>query len=99
MAILTSTPGEGDQVSVYDIPDNVLQQYAITGEKAAKMFPESGGAAESDAIPQSKGAMAVTKVANAESLAEVQAYNSICICRILRCNWHRCWWYYYYCYC
>lgn len=98
MPIVTSTPGEGDQVSVYDVPDNVLQQYALSGEKAAKMFPESTGPSGAG-IPQSAGAMSVTKVANAESLGEVQAYSSICICRTLWCNYYRCWWHYYYCYC
>ena len=41
MAILTSMPGEGNQVGVYDVPDSVLQQYALAGDKAASMFPES----------------------------------------------------------
>jgi hypothetical protein len=30
MAILTSTPGTGNDVSIYDVPDDVLAQYAIT---------------------------------------------------------------------
>ena len=73
MAILTSMPNEGNKVSVYDVPDSVLAEYAVAGDKAASMFPESGktGGAE---IPQSGGANAV-KVDNAESLGEVQAYN------------------------
>ena len=29
MAILTSMPGEGDKVGIYDIPDDVLGQYAV----------------------------------------------------------------------
>ena len=41
MAILTSTPGEGNKVNVYDVPDSVLAQYQVTGDKAAQMFPES----------------------------------------------------------
>ena len=41
MAILTSTPGAGNEVKVYDIPDDVLSKYAMSGDKAAKMFPES----------------------------------------------------------
>ena len=98
MAILTSTPGEGNQVSVYDIPDDVLNQYAVTGDKAAQMFPEGKGAAGGD-IPKSTGAMSATRVENAESLGEVQAYNDICVCRQLYCNAYRCWWHYYYCYC
>ena len=98
MAILTSTPGEGNDVNVYDVPDNVLQQYAITGDKAAQMFPESKSHAGAE-IPTASPAMSPTKLENAESLAEVQAYHSICICRQLYCNpWH-CWWHYYYCYC
>ena len=44
MAVLTSTPGEGNEVKVYDVPDNVLQQYAMSGEKVAQMFPEKSGA-------------------------------------------------------
>lgn len=97
MAILTSVPSEGNKVSVYDIPDSVLAQYAVTGDKAAGMFPESGKTAGAN-IPQSKGGNAM-KVENAESLGEVQAYNDICICRELLCNPAGCWWHYYYCYC
>ena len=97
MAILTSTPGDGNEVSVYDVPDNVLSQYALSGENAAKMFPES--TASGSEIPKSTPAMRPTRLENADSLAEVQAYSSICICRELLCNFHRCWWHYYYCYC
>jgi hypothetical protein len=97
MAILTSTPGQGNDVAVYDVPDDVLKQYAITGEKASQMFPESKKTAGTD-IPQSGGANAV-KLENSESLGEVQAYSSICVCRELLCNHHTCWWHYYYCYC
>lgn len=97
MAILTSTPGAENQVSVYDVPDDVLKQYAISGEKAAKMFPE--GKSESSEIPKASAEMSPTKLENAEGLAEVQAYGSICICRQLWCNAYRCWWRYYYCYC
>ena len=97
MAILTSTPGADNKVSIYDVPDSVLSQYAITGEKAAQMFPESKKTAGAE-IPQSSGADAV-KVENAESLGEVQAYNAICVCRELLCNAYGCWWHYYYCYC
>jgi len=95
MAILTSA-GQDNKVGIYDVPDDVLQQYAITGEKAAQMFPESGKTASAD-IPKS-GSNAV-KVENAESLGEVQAYSAICVCRELLCNHHGCWWHYYYCYC
>ena len=98
MAILTSTPGEGNQVSIYDVPDDVIKQYAITGEKAAQMFPE-GKAAGGSEIPKGTPAMSPTRLENAEGLAEVQAYSSICICRQLYCNPWRCWWHYYYCYC
>ncbi len=97
MAILTSTPGEGNQVSVYDVPDDVLKQYAVSGEKAAQMFPESKAAGSE--IPKSTPAMSPTRLENADSLAEVQAYSHICICRELYCNAWRCWWHYYYCYC
>ena len=98
MAIVTSTPKNGEDVDVYDIPDDVLQKYGISGEKAAQMFPE-GDKPSAGGIPQSAGAMAVSRVANAEGLGEVQAYSAICICRQLYCNWRRCWWHYYYCYC
>ena len=98
MAILTSTPTEGDQVNIYDVPDDVLKQYAITGEKAAKMFPEGEKTPAGD-LPKSTAAMSAVKVDNAESLGEVQAYNAVCVCRQLYCNAYRCWWHYYYCYC
>ncbi len=98
MAILTSTPGEDNKVNIYDVPDDVLAKYAITGEKAAAMFPESGKAA-GDEIPKSAAAMSPTRVENAESLGEVQAYSAICVCRQLLCNAYGCWWHYYYCYC
>ena len=97
MAILTSTPGEGNKVGVYDVPDDVLQQYAITGEKAAQMFPESKKTSGSE-IPKSGGKDAI-RVENAESLGEVQAYGDICVCRELLCNAYGCWWHHYYCYC
>lgn len=98
MAILTSTPGEGNKVSVYDIPDDVAAQYAITGEKAAAMFPE-GAATAGDEIPKSDAGMSPTRVENAEGLGEVQAYSAVCVCRRLLCNPYGCWWQYYYCYC
>jgi hypothetical protein len=97
MAILTSAPGEGNEVSVYDVPDDVLEEYALTGEKAARMFPQSGAAVSG--IPQSTAAMSPTRLENAEGLGEVQAYAHICVCRELLCNAWRCWWHYYYCYC
>lgn len=97
MAILTSMPGEGNKVSLYDVPENVLSQYAVSGDKAATMFPESAKTSGAE-IPQSGGADAV-KVENAESLGEVQAYAHICVCRELLCNAYGCWWHYYYCYC
>ena len=97
MAILTSMPSEGNKVSVYDVPDSVLAEYAVAGDKASSMFPESGKTGGTE-IPQSGGANAV-KVENAESLGEVQAYNAICVCRELLCNPYGCWWHYYYCIC
>ena len=98
MAILTSTPGKDNKVSIYDVPDSVLQQYAISGDKAAQMFPETAKP-KGEQIPKSAGAMAATRVENAESLGEVQAYSEICVCRVLLCNAYNCWWHYYYCYC
>jgi len=96
MAILTSSPGAENEVKVFDIPDDVLKQYAISGDKAAQMFPEK---ATASGIPKATAGMSPTKVDNAESLGEVQAYSNICVCRQLFCNaWH-CWWHYYYCYC
>jgi hypothetical protein len=97
MAILTSTPGAENKVSIYDVPDSVLSQYAVTGDKAAQMFPESKKTSGAE-IPKSGGANSV-KVENAESLGEVQAYGDICVCRELLCNAYGCWWHYYYCYC
>ena len=97
MAILTSTPGTDNKVGIYDVPDSVLSQYAVTGEKAAQMFPESAKTAGAE-IAQSGGADAV-KIENAESLGEVQAYADVCICRQLLCNNYSCWWHYYYCLC
>src|SRR5258708_35219686 len=84
MAILTSTPGSDNKVAIYDVPDDVLQQYAVTGDKAAQMFPESKKTSGAE-IPQSGGANAV-KVENAESLGEAHAYGDICICRDILCN-------------
>jgi hypothetical protein len=97
MAILTSMPAEGNKVNIYDVPDNVLSQYAVSGDQAASMFPE-GKKTSGAEIPKSSGADAV-KVENAESLGEVQAYSAICVCRELLCNAYGCWWHYYYCYC
>jgi len=96
MAILTSAPSADNEVKVYDIPDDVLAQYAMTGDKAAQMFPEKGG---SSGIPKATAAMSPTRVDNTESLGEVQAYAHVCICRELLCNAWRCWWHYYYCWC
>jgi len=96
MAILTSAPGADNEVKVYDVPDNVLQQYALTGDKAAQMFPEKSAAS---GISKASSGVSATRVENAESLGEVQAYNDICVCRELLCNAWRCWWHYYYCYC
>jgi hypothetical protein len=96
MAILTSTAGADDKVSVYDVPDSVLSQYAVTGDKAAQMFPEAGKTAGAEI---SKAGANKVKVENAESLGEVQAYGDICVCRELLCNAYGCWWHYYYCYC
>jgi hypothetical protein len=98
MAILTSAPGEGNEVKVYDVPDDVLSQYAVSGEKAEQMFPESAKPTGSG-IPKATAAMSATKVENAESLGEVQAYGNVCICRVLLCNHWHCWWHYYYCWC
>lgn len=97
MAILTSMPKEGNDVNVYDVPDNVLAQYAVSGEKASQMFPESKK--PSSGIPKSTPDMNPSKLEHAESLGDVQAYSSICICRTIWCNAWRCWWHYYYCYC
>jgi hypothetical protein len=97
MAIVTSTPGEGNKVNIFDIPEDVLSQYAVTGEKAAQMFPESAKSSGAD-IQKAEG-VAATRVENADALGEVQAYNDVCVCRELLCNAYGCWWHYYYCYC
>lgn len=96
MAILTSTPGTDNKVSVYDIPDDVLSQYAVSADQAASMFPESAKSAGADI---SKGGANAVRVENAESLGEVQAYGDLCVCRELLCNSNGCWWHYYYCNC
>ena len=59
MAILTSTPGEGNKVSIYDIPDSELEKYAVSAEQAASMFPESAKAAGNE-IPKSDAGMSPT---------------------------------------
>lgn len=97
MAIVTSNPGKDNEVTVYDVPDDVISQYALSGDKAAQMFPEGSGAVSG--IPKSSAEGSPTRLENAESLGEVQAYSHICVCRQLYCNAWRCWWHYYYCYC
>jgi|SRR4051812_12715828 hypothetical protein len=99
MAILTTMPGEGNKVSIYDVPEDVLKQYAVSGDKAAQMFPETKAASAGGSLPKSTDAVSATRVENAESLGEVQAYNDVCVCRQLLCNAYSCWWHYYYCYC
>jgi len=97
MAILTSSPGADNEVKVFDVPDDVLKQYAVSGDKAAQMFPDKSSAGAG--IPKASANMNPVKVDNTESLGEVQAYAHICVCRELICNAWRCWWHYYYCYC
>ncbi len=80
------------------MPDSVLSQYAITGEKAAQMFPERQKKSGAD-IPRSTGAMNPTKMSNAESLGEVESYSDICVYRQLSCNPYGCWWVYYWASC
>jgi hypothetical protein len=96
MAILTSSPGAENEVKVYDVPDDVLAQYAMTAIRPRRCSPKKGATA---GIPNASAEMSPTKVENAESLGEVQAYSRICVCRELLCNPWRCWWHYYYCYC
>ena len=96
MAILTSTPGADNKVKIYDVPEDVLSQYAVAGDAAAQMFPESK---KTEGAAIAKGGTDAVRLENAESLGEVQAYNDICVCRELLCNAYGCWWHYYYCYC
>lgn len=96
MAIVTSIPSQDDKVKVYEIPDSELQQYEVSGEQAAQMFPESD---KPSGVPSSEGAMTATRIDNSDSLGEVQAYRNVCVCRRLLCNAYTCWWHYYYCYC
>ena len=83
MAILTSSPGAENEVNVYDVPDDVLAQYAMTGDKAAAMFPEGATAG----IPKASAEMSPTKVDNTESLGEVRpilAFASAANCSAIR---------------
>ena len=70
MAILTSMPGEGNAVGVYDVPENVLSS-TRSQEISGSMFPESNN--RRAARPKEHGRNAAEKVENAESLGEVQA--------------------------
>ena len=88
MAIVTKP--EGDKVTLYDIPDDQLEQFKVAPDKAAQMFPESGGAASAS------DAMGVIKSGGVEG--DVQAYANSNICWVLRCNaYGYCWYVYWYC--
>jgi len=51
MAILTSSPGADNEVKVFHVPDDVLKQYEISGDKTTQMFPFPEKSSASD-IPQ-----------------------------------------------
>ena len=87
MAIVSKPDGEN--VTLYDIPDDQLEQYKISPEKAAEMFPEQEGAAGES--------MGTVKAANVGG-GDVQAYSNSNICYAWRCNaWGRCWYVWWYC--
>jgi len=50
VAILSSEPTQDGQVTLYDIPDDVLQQYKLDPQRAAQMFPEKDSPTRSDAV-------------------------------------------------
>jgi hypothetical protein len=87
MAILTSNPDKDNKVKVYDVPDEDLQKYELSSDKAASMFPEGD--------PPS-GSEGVTRIELAEPKGEVQAYQTGW-CRRLICNAAGCGWFYYPC--
>ena len=87
MAIVSKP--EGDKVTLFDIPDDQLAQYKIAPEKAAQMFPETGGTDKEEAL-------GVIKAGGVEG--DVQAYANMNICYRWRCNGYgHCWYVWWYC--
>ena len=87
MAILTSNPDKDNKVKVYDVPDEDLQKYELSSDKAASMFPEGD---------QSSDGEGVIRIEVAEGKGEVQAYQSG-LCRRLFCNAAGCYYLYWPC--
>ena len=86
MAIVSKPDGEN--VTLYDIPDDQLEQYKLSPEKAAEMFPEKEGPGEPMGSVQSANV----------SGGDVQAYGNHRICYAWRCNaWGQCWYVWWYC--
>lgn len=86
MAIVSKP--DGQNVTLYDIPDAELAKYAMSAEAAAKMFPKKEDRTRADA----------TAVAKAGSTGgDVQAYSNQDICYAWECDGYgNCvyvWWY------
>lgn len=39
--MIVTTHGPNKKVAVYDVPDSVLQQYAVTDDKGRRCFPKA----------------------------------------------------------
>jgi hypothetical protein len=87
MAILTSNPDQDNKVKIYDVPDADLQKYELSGEQAARMFPEGDPSSDDEGV---------TKIEMPEAKGEVQAYQSR-LCRRLFCNAAGCYYLYWVC--
>jgi len=87
MAIVSKTDNTNN-VTLYDVPEDALEQYRIPADKLAQMFPSKENRGREDAVA----------IASAESQGgDVQAYSSHDICYAWECDAHgHCvyvWWY------
>ena len=86
MAIVSKP--DGQNVTLYNIPDDELAKYAMSAEDAGKMFPKKEGRTRDDAA-------AVAKAGSAGG--DVQAYSNQDICYAWECDGYgNCvyvWWY------
>ncbi len=88
MAIVSSLPEQGGEATFYDIPENVLQQYALekdqlTDDKKSEVFSGKSDVTKQDA----QGVMPAAVMGG----GDVQAYGSdICWVRYGRTIY---WWY------